>query len=65
VNKTVKVASIEVLPMMCGQITCSHCGHRQSAQAWHHERQRLPLEEYAWRCNACGNPLPEPPGDAP
>ena len=32
--KTVKVAAVEVIPMMCGKVTCKHCGHKQSAQAW-------------------------------
>ncbi len=58
--KTVKVAAVEVIPMMCGKVTCKHCGHKQSAQAWEHDKGKLPLTDYAVRCNACGNPIDPP-----
>jgi hypothetical protein len=56
----VTVTDVHVVKMMCGDITCSHCGHRQSAEAYHHERDELPLKDYAVRCNACGQPFPLP-----
>ena len=57
----VTVKDVIVFPMMCGSITCTYCGHQQSAEAWGHERDQLPLPDYAVRCNACGQPLPLPP----
>lgn len=59
-GQLVTVKEVSVSRMMCGSITCSHCGHKQSAEAWHHDRNKLPLQDYAYRCNACGNPFPEP-----
>lgn len=59
--KIVQVTDVQLIRLMCGKITCKHCGNVQSAAGWHHDREALPLKEYAFRCNACGNPFPPPP----
>lgn len=58
-----KVADVHVVRMMCGQVECTHCGHKQSAQGYHHDQGKIPLSDYSVRCNNCGNPLPPKKGN--